>query len=154
MLYYRARIYKYWWKILCTVPRVGYQYLEGVPSGWCSCEYPGLNSCSYQIVGALYFPQKKIPTKLSTPKGGGVSTLESLTNGSHNVDLRSLCYLYFFKSFNMNLGDNFLAPITGISNKPPIYCRIMICSGGDPGILVIWKSSGPWWSPWGSSVRG
>ena len=53
------------------------------------CLAPELTSRSDQPVGASDYPQWSFCTNLLTPKDGGRFTLESLTNRSHQVDLRS-----------------------------------------------------------------
>ena len=52
---------RYWWHMLFTFPRMVYQCLEEMPSGFWNCEYPGLILWSDQIRGApACFPSTKL----------------------------------------------------------------------------------------------
>ena len=54
-----------------------------------------LTSWYDQLVVALMLPQIILSAKLLTPKDGGIFALSSLTNGSHQLNFRSLLILCF-----------------------------------------------------------
>ena len=138
----------------CMFPRVRYQcQLKECCSLVDMCLTLDLTSRYDQPVGASYYSQWSFSANLLTPKDGGSSTLEILTNRSHQVDSRILCSPCFVLKIlcKMKPGGQCWM-YTQVINLPVLggYC---FGQGGNPGSSVVWKSSGPWWSMEGDAVR-
>ena len=86
---------------------------------------PLLNKKYYQVEVASAFPESTFSEKIPTQKDGSSSILETLTTGSHQVNLRSMCDPYCFKNIVWDETGRWLL-IVNISYKPIIYWRILI----------------------------
>ena len=115
---------------------------------------PELTFWSYQPVEASDYTQWSFSVNLLKPKGGGSFILEIQTNRRHQVYLRRLCGPCFvFKRFcKMKLGDQCWR-YTQLIIRPVLGGFYLVLVDA-PSSSVIWKSSGPLWSPEGATVRG
>ena len=110
--------------------RVGCQCLEGC---WSSLELflaPDITSRYYKSVGASAYPQWSFSAKLLIPQDKSSFTLVSITNKTHQVNLRSLCSPRFV-SFSLDENEWWLLNLH-LSYKPPSFWSIMFWSGGNP----------------------
>ena len=128
-------------------------YEGGATYQW-SCEESGLTSWSDQLAFTSAGLQRSLYSNILTPKCGGSFILASLTNRSHQVDLKSLRGPYIVnRSFCRTKTGNQCWTYTYVISLPVLegYYFGMEDSSGSS---VVWKSSGPWWSPSGNAVKG
>ena len=84
-----------------------------------------------QVEVTSVFPERTFSKKIPTQKDGSSSILETLTNGSHQVNLKSMYDPYCFKNIVWDETGRWLL-IVNISYKPLSYWRILIHYEGLP----------------------